>query len=342
MVVWLLVVASLPWLKDQWIGVRAVTVTPPSSQQELIVLPAAGVKPVIDFLQAAQTSLDVNVYLLTEPKILQTLAEAKARGVNVRVIFEHQPFGGGFFTGKISKQLAAANIPVRDGPRRFTYDHAKYVVRDSSTALISTANFTTAAFTKDRDFIIIDREPSDVELLHNLFAADWDNAPFYEEDPEVVISPNNATTKLNGLLRAAKQDIIGAVEVFDDPGIKESLLAAVKRGVAVKFLLADPKTIRSNQTAYDDLVAGGVRVNFQKKPILHAKYLVVDGRVAYLGSVNFTTNSLLANREVGLLTVTPAVLRSLRDWFELDWDASPDKVSFSCWRLCGILYPASV
>ena len=39
----------------------------------------------------------------------------------------------------------------------------------------------------------------------------------------------------------------------------------------------------------------------QKSPYLHAKIIIRDGKNAYLGSHNLSTNSIDNNREVGIL-----------------------------------------
>jgi phosphatidylserine/phosphatidylglycerophosphate/cardiolipin synthase-like enzyme len=41
---------------------------------------------------------------------------------------------------------------------------------------------------------------------------------------------------------------------------------------------------------------------------VHAKAMVADGAVAFLGSQNFSTGSLDDNRELGVITTDPAVV----------------------------------
>jgi phosphatidylserine/phosphatidylglycerophosphate/cardiolipin synthase-like enzyme len=53
--------------------------------------------------------------------------------------------------------------------------------------------------------------------------------------------------------------------------------------------------------------------------ILHAKYFLVDGREAYLGSQNFDWRSLGHIQEIGLRIRQEDLVRSLEEVFELDW-----------------------
>ena len=45
----------------------------------------------------------------------------------------------------------------------------------------------------------------------------------------------------------------------------------------------------------------------QTSPAIHAKALVADGRITYVGSVNLTPTSLDRNRELGLRLEAPAL-----------------------------------
>ena len=57
--------------------------------------------------------------------------------------------------------------------------------------------------------------------------------------------------------------------------------------------------------------------------VLHAKYFVVDGRDAYLGSQNFDYRSLEHIFEIGVHTDSPAVATGLERVFESDWSHTP-------------------
>src|SRR5262249_29835777 len=60
-----------------------------------------------------------------------------------------------------------------------------------------------------------------------------------------------------------------------------------------------------------------------KPGVLHAKYFVVDGRDAYLGSQNFDYRSLEHIFEIGVHTNAPAVASGLERVFESDWSHTP-------------------
>jgi phosphatidylserine/phosphatidylglycerophosphate/cardiolipin synthase-like enzyme len=104
----------------------------------------------------------------------------------------------------------------------------------------------------------------------------------------------------------------------------EAILAAGRRGVHVRILsdagmaATYPETLarfrgRPNITArsFDwKKLTGG---------ILHAKYFIVDGREAYLGSQNFDWRSLAHIQETGLRIRVPLFAQALQAIFAADW-----------------------
>jgi len=52
---------------------------------------------------------------------------------------------------------------------------------------------------------------------------------------------------------------------------------------------------------------------------IHAKVYIVDGKIAELGSINMTTNSIRRNRELGIISVNPKVVAQLTEVFLTDW-----------------------
>jgi len=101
------------------------------------------------------------------------------------------------------------------------------------------------------------------------------------------------------------------------------------RGVKVRFLLSarmldqDPASVArlrripgAEVRSYDL-----ARV---AKGILHAKYFVVDGREAFLGSQNFDWRALEQIHELGVRTSEPQLLAGLAEIFSLDWRFARD------------------
>ena len=110
--------------------------------------------------------------------------------------------------------------------------------------------------------------------------------------------------------------------------VVEKLAQAGKRGVKIRFLLdakgvglSDPATLEQLRAIpnlelrilnYNDLTGNG---------IIHAKYMAVDGKAAFIGSQNFDWRSFSHIHETGLLITDPVVVKQVVATFEQDWQA---------------------
>ncbi|PKN55242.1 MAG: phospholipase [Deltaproteobacteria bacterium HGW-Deltaproteobacteria-14] len=129
--------------------------------------------------------------------------------------------------------------------------------------------------------------------------------------------------------RATKTLDIAEFYVISEPGkrmapVLEAIAAAGARGVKVR-ILADAKFAKQYHDDLDRLgTVDNVRVvQWDVGPtlggVLHAKYFVVDGVEAYLGSQNFDWRSLEHIQELGLRVRVPEVVGFLSDVFATDW-----------------------
>lgn len=111
------------------------------------------------------------------------------------------------------------------------------------------------------------------------------------------------------------------------------LVNASKRGVAVRILLDGHFLDDSASGDNADTVAliandyPGLPIDARLRKgssVLHAKGMVVDATWALVGSMNWNSNSVLQNREVGLIVEHPEIAGFFGNAFEKDWsDAGP-------------------
>jgi len=105
--------------------------------------------------------------------------------------------------------------------------------------------------------------------------------------------------------------------------VMAALEAAGRRGVKIRFLLSAQGPENDGATLARLKAIPGLELRFldlsDRKGVHHAKYFLVDDRVAYVGSQNFDWRSLVHIHETGLCLETPGVLARLRAIFELDW-----------------------
>jgi len=145
------------------------------------------------------------------------------------------------------------------------------------------------------------------------------------DNPAIPDAADTWVAMING---AQKTVQLGEFYVSSEPGSRleaviGALGAAKKRGVTVQ-LLVDGTFTGSNAPDLDRLVAMGVelrRIDLKKVTggVLHAKYFIVDGREAWLGSQNFDWRSLTHVGELGLRFSEPAAVAALSAVFAQDW-----------------------
>jgi phosphatidylserine/phosphatidylglycerophosphate/cardiolipin synthase-like enzyme len=104
----------------------------------------------------------------------------------------------------------------------------------------------------------------------------------------------------------------------------EAVLAAARRGVTVRVLCDAGMSVTYPETIDRFRGRPNIRTrlfNWKKLTggILHAKYFIVDGREAYIGSQNFDWRSLTHIQETGLRIRDSRFVEALRRIFDADW-----------------------
>jgi phosphatidylserine/phosphatidylglycerophosphate/cardiolipin synthase-like enzyme len=132
---------------------------------------------------------------------------------------------------------------------------------------------------------------------------------------------------------ARSEIVIGQFYAVVKPGsvfdkVVQHLEAAGKRGVKIRFLLDQKGVGLSEQPTIERLKAiPNIEfrvIDFNKltgNGIIHAKYLVVDGKTAYVGSQNFDWRSFEHIHETGLRITDPKVVAQVLAIFNQDWRA---------------------
>ena len=286
----------------------------------LFVYPEESENTLLDAIKGARTRVYLTTYLLTDLRVIDMLAQARANGAETRVLLEDAPFGGGVAAKSSFERLEKAGIPVKPGNPAFRFTHQKSLVIDQ-TAYVLTANMTRSAFQANREFGLIITEPADVAEIVAAFNADWDRKPFVPASPRLIWSPVNSRARINAVIASAVSTLDIYAEVVQDNDQVRLMVEAARRGARVRLIVPPPDG-GAAATPTDDMArlrAGGVLVRQLRSPTQHSKMMLSDARIAFVGSQNVTATSLDLNRELGMLVSDLAVLTRLRSTFETDW-----------------------
>ncbi|GAC1443074.1 MAG: hypothetical protein NVSMB52_01010 [Chloroflexota bacterium] len=317
----LFVVVINPRVSNQFKGNAVQAINPSDSKPKqgfaptmMDIEPDDGSRHLIRALDRARSAIFVEMYILTDHRVIRALQRASAQGVRVYVMLERHPYGMGLQPEHLADELLASEIMVRWSPPQYLLTHAKTVVIDDRIGIISSANFSRSAFSRNRDLLIFLTRGMEVRDLSALFRADWDRLSVTMTDPNLIISPDDSRAKITSLIRCARHTLSIYAEEVGDVRTESLLVREAATGVHVRLILAWGQT----PSAARYLTRGGVRVRQLRKPYIHAKMLLVDAALAFVGSENLSTQSLDRNREVGAL-IRGSQLTRLSHVFDKDW-----------------------
>lgn len=297
-----------------------------NTQVSLVTEPTDGKTQLLATINNAQKEILVEVYLLSDKDVIAALETADKRGVDVRVMLEQHPVGGGNLNTTSSKALESSGIQFEWTNSAYALTHEKAIVIDDREALILSQNLTASAFTKNREYDIFDTNKDDVDEVRNIFIADWQRNSFTPSVSHLLVSPVNSRAALINLIQSAKQEITIEVEdIADEQTV--SLLCDRAKIIQVKILLPTLSQLPGNKKDLDELKTCGVNVETISSPYMHAKLILVDTTRAYVGSVNLSAQSMDENRELGIILTDQAILQSLATTFAGDWNKGKPFIS---------------
>jgi cardiolipin synthase len=133
------------------------------------------------------------------------------------------------------------------------------------------------------------------------------------------------------LMHSARSELVVTTPYFvPNDQVLFALTSAARRGVDTILLL--PKRNDSvvvagtSRSYYHDLVGAGVKLFEYRRGLLHAKTIVVDGRVGLIGSANLDRRSFELNFENNILFADEAFAAALRER-QADYLADSDPVT---------------
>jgi phosphatidylserine/phosphatidylglycerophosphate/cardiolipin synthase-like enzyme len=299
---------------------------------QVFVEPDDGEQVITNAIRNAQKSIWLEIYILSDRNVIRTLEEASNRGLDVRVMLEPRPFGGGTSPSKTVDILAAAGIKAQFTNPSFSLTHEKGMIIDGTTAYIMTSNFSRSALGgssgssgyRNREYGIIDTNTQDVQATADIFIADWNHSTPQFYDPNLVVSPINSRNDFTTLINSAHSTLLIEAEEMNDSNIEQALANVAQHGVQVEVILpsASSSSGDSNSQGIVTVKQAGVQVREDPQLYMHAKIIVVDSRVAFVGSENISTQSLDQNRELGIIVSDASVLNKLQTTFQNDWGVS--------------------
>jgi cardiolipin synthase A/B len=273
----------------------------------LVTEPDQGLTPIYNLIASAKKSIDMTMYELTDVTVTDALAKAAAAGITVRVILDQN--NEKTANTPAYNYLAENKVGVHWANPAYAVTHQKTITVDQATSAIMTLNLTPTDYATTRDFAVITNDTADVAAIETTFTADFANQSITPPTGDnLVWSPTNSLSSFEGLIQGATQSLLISQEEFDDSTIESALVSALGRGVSVTLVQENennkytPTLTALKQAGARIAVYSSTKSNAY---YIHAKAVLADYGTAsaklFLGSENFTADSLTKNRELGLI-----------------------------------------
>jgi phosphatidylserine/phosphatidylglycerophosphate/cardiolipin synthase-like enzyme len=294
----------------------------------LIVLPDDTANAILDPINAAGHTLNIRMFLFTDPTLLNTVIAARRRGVNVRVMLNPARRDGTDENGPAREALLAAGVSVRHSSSRFAITHQKSMVIDGRVGLVESLNWETRDLTETRDYAVETTDEAEVAEMVRCFNADWAERSFKPgPDTDLIWCPNNGRQRIAAFIDSAKDTLWLQNERYQDMVIIERLVRAVNRGVRVRIMARALHKLKSKKLfegvnglrIVDDV---GAKVRMLKHLKLHGKIMIADDKRAIVGSINLSPGSFDDRRELAIETSSKHVVRRLVETAQYDWKLS--------------------
>jgi cardiolipin synthase A/B len=148
---------------------------------------------------------------------------------------------------------------------------------------------------------------------------------------KVIVQPDDGPSSLLSALKNAKQSVELAIFRFDRSDIETALRAAVSKGIKVTALIADmnrggEKNLRQLEMRF---LQAGITVARSARDLIryHDKLIIIDRRILFLLSFNFTHLDIDHSRGFGIVTKNAALVQEAVKLFEADCARRPYSAS---------------
>jgi hypothetical protein len=289
----------------------------------LLVLPDQGESQIYSFINSATSSINMTMYELTDTTVVNDLVAREKAGVTVRVILDNAQQST---NSSAYSALQSGGVGVTWSSTAFTYTHQKTITVDAKESYISTGNLDSRYYTTSRDYGVFDTDANDVSAITAVFNADYAKTSITPGDgDDLVWSPTDSQSHLLSLIQGAQHTLDVEEEEFGDTTLVNAIVADAKRGVTVRCVLENESNTYASEIS-EVTAAGGKVTTYTSSTgyYIHAKAIVADYGTStakvFLGSENFSDNSLNDNRELGLIVSDAGLLSGTESAFNADFN----------------------
>jgi phosphatidylserine/phosphatidylglycerophosphate/cardiolipin synthase-like enzyme len=239
----------------------------------------------------------LSLFRCDDVAVLDALADALERGCAVEAILTKRAKGGKKRLKKLWGALEEMGAIVTWYADPVVKYHAKYLVADETTAVVTTLNPTERCFSRTWDCLLISDDTSVVRGLLALFRADTTGSPLPRGravSSRLIVGPEFSRAEYRRLISSAKRSIRVLDHKLSDPDLVLLLRERRAEGVTVSV------------------------VGHQALGLLepHGKMMILDESCAVMGSTALSTLSLDFRREVSVVIDDATLVKQLNGAYQ--------------------------
>ncbi len=283
----------------------------------------------VNCISAAKESIEVCVFELNLPKMIEQLIVKHQQGVKVRVVIDAD-----YQNEAELSPLYKAGIPLKVDSRS-AFMHNKFLVIDGIRVWTGSQNFTyNCTFKNDNNALLIES----VALAQNYqkeFDEMWNHgegiftsavgfgqgSPANTHNPiiymgkvkvENYFAPEDAVMKkIINVVRQARESVHVMAFSFTSADLARVLRRKKGDGIQVKVLF-DGKSADSEHSVIKELQQDNIEcvISSNRRGVMHHKVIIIDKKIVITGSFNFSENADNNNDE-NLLIIHSADLAKL-------------------------------
>lgn len=276
---------------------------------------------IVKKVENAKSKVYLEVYILTETRLQSALKKAYKNGVDVKVLLEKNVYKAPSLNKKSFDNLTKSWIEVKySNPKNYALNHTKMLIIDDEV-ILSTWNYSYSSFKYNKEFFLNIKNPEINQYFLEIFNADFAWEKFNIYHPNLVLSPFYTREKLDLMLEKAERNIKIYANNIWDKKILDLLKKAREKGIEVNIILPSLEKVSSNKDEVEFFKEN--KINFKHttwKIQNHAKSILIDDKILYIWSINFSQASIERNREIWLLLINDDLIEKFITFFDKDFN----------------------
>ncbi len=205
---------------------------------------------------------------------------------------------------------------INNGKHKLYWRDTHMMIEGSAVMGLQINFFQSLAFVSKRQY-----ELEEAYFPKNKFFEDGAHISIAASGPASA-SPYNMQVLLSAITQAKKSIRITNPYFIPSDQILTALEMAVAAGVEVELIIpgrSDSFVVQHSSFSYlTPLVARGIKVYLYDKGFVHAKTMVVDGKIGFVGTVNMDMRSFYINFEISAIVYDPGFCAQMEARFAND------------------------